>query len=90
LQPLDNWKNLKKECEQKNAQLMAVSKGQTAEKILPLLQAGQILFGENRVQEAEQKWCSLKKEYPNIQLHLIGSLQTNKKQLLPLEVGVCR
>lgn len=78
MQPLDNWKKLRKECEQKNAQLMAVSKAQIAEKILPLLQAGQTLFGENRVQEAEHKWCSLKKEYPNTQLHLIGSLQTNK------------
>lgn len=57
---------------------MAVSKGQTSEKILPLLQAGQILFGENRVQEAEHKWNPLKKEYPNAELHLIGSLQTNK------------
>ncbi len=57
---------------------MAVSKGQPVEKILPLLQAGQTLFGENRVQEAELKWSPLKKEYPNTKLHLIGSLQTNK------------
>jgi pyridoxal phosphate enzyme (YggS family) len=82
---LDNWKNLKKECELGNAQLMAVSKGQTAEKILPLLKAGQTLFGENRVQEGTHKWPSLKENYPGAQLHLIGSLQTNKvRQALEL------
>jgi len=57
---------------------MAVSKGQPTERILPLLKAGQILFGENRVQEVFHKWPSLKQDYPEIKLHLIGPLQTNK------------
>ncbi|MBY0280881.1 MAG: YggS family pyridoxal phosphate-dependent enzyme [Alphaproteobacteria bacterium] len=82
---MDNWKNLKRECELGNTQLMAVSKGQGIEKILPLLKVGQTLFGENRVQEAEDKWPSLKENYPNIAVHLIGPLQTNKvKQALGL------
>jgi pyridoxal phosphate enzyme (YggS family) len=75
---LDNWKSLKAECKLENAQLMAVSKGQPTERILPLLKAGQILFGENRVQEVFHKWPSLKQDYPEIKLHLIGPLQTNK------------
>ena len=64
---------------------MAVSQGQSAEKILPLLNAGQTLFGENRVQEGANKWRSLKENYPDIVLHLIGPLQTNKvRQALKL------
>ena len=82
---MDNWKSLKAECKLGNAQLMAVSKGQSAEKILPLLNAGQTLFGENRVQEGANKWRSLKENYPDIVLHLIGPLQTNKvRQALKL------
>jgi pyridoxal phosphate enzyme (YggS family) len=60
------------------AQLIAVSKGQDAEKIKMALDAGQRHFGENRVQEAQAKWPALKKQYPDIVLHLIGPLQTNK------------
>ena len=58
--------------------LVAVSKGHGPERILPVLQAGQRLFGENRVQEAKAKWPSLRTAYPDVQLHLIGPLQTNK------------
>jgi pyridoxal phosphate enzyme (YggS family) len=61
-----------------DAQLIAVSKGQTAERIISALEAGQRVFGENRVQEASEKWHSLRKHYPDTQLHLIGPLQTNK------------
>lgn len=60
------------------AELIAVSKGQPSEKILEALEAGQMLFGENRVQEAIEKWPVLKSRYPHAQLHLIGPLQTNK------------
>jgi PLP dependent protein len=58
--------------------LVAVSKGHAAEHILPALQAGHRLFGENRVQEAKAKWPELKSKFPDVQLHLIGPLQTNK------------
>ncbi|HJM92097.1 MAG TPA: YggS family pyridoxal phosphate-dependent enzyme [Alphaproteobacteria bacterium] len=58
--------------------LVAVSKTQGAEDILPVIQAGQRLFGENRVQEAQGKWPDLKAAHPDLRLHLIGPLQTNK------------
>ncbi|CAN5687499.1 YggS family pyridoxal phosphate-dependent enzyme [soil metagenome] len=58
--------------------LVAVSKFHPADRVRELLQAGQRVFGENRVQEAEEKFPALKVEYPNLQLHLIGPLQTNK------------
>jgi PLP dependent protein len=58
--------------------LIAVSKGFGAEAIRPFLDAGQRAFGENRVQEAAAKWPALKADYPDIELHLIGPLQSNK------------
>jgi pyridoxal phosphate enzyme (YggS family) len=58
--------------------IVAVSKQQTIDKIRACLQAGQRIFGENRVQEALSHWSDLKKEYPDAKLHLIGPLQTNK------------
>jgi len=58
--------------------LCAVSKTFSAEAIAPVIDVGQKVFGENRVQEAEGKWPALKANYPNIELHLIGPLQTNK------------
>lgn len=58
--------------------LVAVSKTFPAEAIRPALAAGQRVFGENRVQEAEAKWPALKGEYPDAELHLIGKLQSNK------------
>jgi pyridoxal phosphate enzyme (YggS family) len=65
--------------------LIAVSKTQPAEAILSLLEAGQRDFGENRVQEAQAKWPGLRERYPDIRLHLIGALQTNKvKEALTL------
>src|SRR5437868_2311392 len=59
-------------------QLIAVSKTQPAERGLPVLKAGHRIFGENRVQEAKAKWPELRLRYPDIELHLIGPLQTNK------------
>ena len=58
--------------------LVAVSKTFDAEAIRPILDAGQRLFGENRVQEAEGKWPDLKAAFPDVELHLIGPLQSNK------------
>ena len=58
--------------------LMAVSKTFEAQQIKPLLLAGHRLFGENRVQEAQQKWPEIKQEFPDVELHLIGPLQSNK------------
>ena len=58
--------------------LVAVSKTQGAHSIRPVLAAGHRVFGENRVQEAEGKWPALRRDFPDIALHLIGPLQTNK------------
>ncbi len=58
--------------------LVAVSKVHVNETIRPVLEAGHKIFGENRVQEAAQKWPALKTDYPDVELHLIGPLQSNK------------
>jgi pyridoxal phosphate enzyme (YggS family) len=58
--------------------LVAVSKGQDAEKISALIAQGQRVFGENRVREAEEKWPFLRAKHPDVELHFIGHLQTNK------------
>jgi len=58
--------------------LVAVSKTFAAVAIEPFLEAGQRVFGENRVQETKEKWPALRDAYPDIELHLIGPLQTNK------------
>jgi pyridoxal phosphate enzyme (YggS family) len=58
--------------------LVAVSKTFEAPDIMPVIEAGQRLFGENRVQEAKRKWPALRERTPGITLHLIGPLQTNK------------
>jgi hypothetical protein len=58
--------------------LVAVSKTFAPADILPVLEAGHRVFGENRVQEAKGKWPGLKARYPDIELHLVGPLQTNK------------
>ena len=61
-----------------DVQLIAVSKGRSAEAIEELVEAGQRDFGENRVQEALAKWPALMERYPEIRLHGIGRLQSNK------------
>jgi PLP dependent protein len=58
--------------------LVAVSKTQPEERVVAALEAGQRVFGENRVQEAQRRWPALKARYPGIELHLVGPLQTNK------------
>ena len=61
-----------------DVQLIAVSKGRSAEEIEALIEAGQRDFGENRVQEAHSKWLALRERYPEVRLHEIGRLQSNK------------
>src|SRR5712692_8307470 len=58
--------------------LVAISKTFGAEAIEPVIAAGQRVFGENRVQEARAKWPALKARYPDVALHLVGPLQSNK------------
>jgi hypothetical protein len=60
--------------------LVAVSKTHGPEAILPLIAAGQRVFGENRVQEAEGKWPALVEANPGLELHLVGQLQSNKAE----------
>jgi len=60
--------------------LVAISKTHPAEAILPLIAEGQRVFGENRVQEAEAKWPALQEAHPDIRLHLVGQLQSNKAE----------
>ena len=66
--------------EPKDVKLIAVSKTHPAERITPLLDAGQRVFGENRVQEAQEKWPLLRERYADIDLHLIGQLQSKKAE----------
>jgi PLP dependent protein len=58
--------------------LIAVAKTFGPEAVVPVIAAGQRVFGENRVQEAKAKWPALRAEYPDLELHLIGPLQSNK------------
>lgn len=58
--------------------LVAVSKKQPPERVQAMLDCGHRLFGENRVQEARERWQVLRENYPDLKLHLIGPLQTNK------------
>lgn len=64
-----------------SVRLIAVSKVQPLERIEAVLEEGHRLCGENRVQEAQGKWPTLKERYPDVQLHLIGPLQSNKARV---------
>jgi pyridoxal phosphate enzyme (YggS family) len=66
--------------ERSEVTLVAVSKTHPAEAIEPLIAAGQRVFGENRVQEAEAKWPALRARHPGLELHLVGQLQSNKAE----------
>ena len=84
---LVNLISIKKEIQQinPNSKLIAVTKTFSMEKILPLIESGHEHFGENKVQEAQEKWTDIKSKNSKIKLHLIGNLQTNKvKFCLPL------
>ena len=63
------------------SKVIAVSKTFKIDKILPLIDYGHVDFGENKVQEAIEKWTEIKKKNPKIKLHMIGKLQTNKVKL---------
>ena len=83
---LNNLISIQKEIQQinSNTKIIAVSKTFSLEKIKPIIDSNHIHFGENKVQEALEKWSKIK-ENKNINLHLIGKLQTNKvKYCLPL------
>ena len=73
--------NLSNQKNQKVPKIIAVSKTFGMDKILPLIEYGHLDFGENKVQEAIEKWSELKLINNNIKLHLIGGLQTNKVKL---------
>ncbi len=79
---LDIENNIKANLKEKNTnnfpKIIAVSKTFTKDKILPLIEYGHIDFGENKIQEAVEKWTEIKKINPKIKLHMIGKLQTNK------------
>ncbi len=78
---INNLLSLNNEIEKKSnkkANIIAVSKTFSVEKIMPLIEHGHKHFGENKVQEALEKWPNLKKNFSNVKLHLIGKLQTNK------------
>ena len=80
---INNLENIKnKLVNYPKAKIIAVSKTFSQEHIVPLLDYGHKDFGENKIQEALQKWPSLKKKYTDIKLHMIGKLQTNKVKFL--------
>ena len=75
----DNIKNyLNKLNINNNPKIVAVSKTFKIDKILPLIEHGHVNFGENKVQEAVEKWSEIKMVNSNVKLHMIGKLQTNK------------
>lgn len=77
---LNNLKVIKKEIDQltNKSNLIIVTKNQSIDTIYPFLEAGHIHFGENKVQEASQKWSNILKNNSKVKLHLIGKLQSNK------------
>ena len=81
-----NFNLIKQEiADKKNVKLVAVTKTFPISHILPVIKEGHNDFGENKVQEAMEKWTTIKQDFPKIKLHLIGKLQTNKvKFVLPL------
>ena len=86
---VDNLKIIENEYKDKKfsntPQIIAVTKTFPIDKILPLIDYGHSHYGENKVQEAENKWSDIKEKYEKIKLHMIGNCQTNKvKYLIPL------
>ena len=69
---------IKNNSQNRDLNIVIVCKTFSMDKILPLIDAGHVHFGENKVQEAELKWKEAKKKHPNIKLHMVGKLQTNK------------
>ena len=86
-QSITNLNSIKNEVKMKgkSAEVIAVSKTFTVDKIKPLLDYGHTHFGENKIQESLQKWTEIKNAHQNLNLHMIGKLQTNKvKYAIPL------
>ena len=75
---INNFKNIKSLINNSNVKIIAVSKTFSYDTISPLVDYGHLHFGENKVQEAQSKWSEIKKKQPNINLHMIGKLQSNK------------
>ena len=75
---VQSFENIKSLTNNSNVKIIAVSKTFTYNHINPLVEHGHIHFGENKVQEAQAKWNSVKQKTPNINLHMIGKLQSNK------------
>ena len=69
---------IKNNSQNKDPNIIIVCKTFSMDKILPLIDAGHVHFGENKVQEAELKWKEIKKKHSSIKLHMVGKLQTNK------------
>ena len=84
---VDRLVSIKKEIQLNNskAEVVAVSKTFPINKILPLINFGHLHYGENKIQEAVDKWTDIKRDFTNIKLHFVGKLQTNKvKFAIPL------
>jgi hypothetical protein len=83
-------KEIQENCKRNNyidykPNIVAVSKTFSIKDVLPLINHGHLHFGENKIQEAIEKWTSIKNDFSNIKLHMIGKLQTNKvKYVIPL------
>jgi pyridoxal phosphate enzyme (YggS family) len=75
---ISNFENIKSLIDNSNVKIIAVSKTFSYDVISPLVDYGHLHFGENKVQEAQFKWSDIKKINPNIKLHMIGKLQSNK------------
>ena len=77
---LDNYKAIKEEIFNLNAisNVIVVTKNRSFDSILPIIKSGHLHFGENKVQEAKEKWSAFLENNKNIKLHLIGKLQSNK------------
>ena len=75
---IKNFQNIKSSINSSNVNIIAVSKTFSFDKIKPLIDFGHLHYGENKVQEAKAKWFKVKNEISNLQLHMIGKLQSNK------------
>ena len=86
LKDIENQLNLSLSAEKLTIpKIIAVSKTFPITKVMPLIDSGHVHFGENKIQEAVEKWPAIKEKFPKIQLHMLGKVQTNKvKFLIPL------
>ena len=75
---VSKFENIKSLINNSNVKIIAVTKTFSYDTISPIIDHGHLHFGENKVQEAQSKWTELKKQNSNINLHMIGRLQSNK------------